>query len=50
MHGPHEFVRFQDAEVVLANAFADCNGDRIHLALRYVTPSEFVRKTEGENK
>ena len=27
---PHEFVRFQDAEVVLARAFTDYNGDRIH--------------------
>ena len=50
MHGPHEFVRFQDAEVVLARAFADYNSDRIHSALGYVTPNEFARKTEGGNK
>ena len=47
---PHEFVRFQDAEVVLARAFADYNNDRIHSALGYVTPNEFARKVEDGNK
>ena len=47
---PHEFARFQDAKVVLARAFADCNNDRIHSALGYVTPNEFARKVEGGNK
>ena len=46
----HEFVRFQDAEVVLARAFADYNNDRIHSALGYVTPNEFARKVEDGNK
>ena len=30
---PHEFARFQDAEVILAKAFAGYNKDRIHSAL-----------------
>ena len=47
---PHEFVRFQDAEVVLARAFADYNNDRIHSTLGYVTPNEFARKVESGNK
>ena len=47
---PHGFVRFQDAEVVLVGAFADDNGDRTRSALGYVTPNEFVRKTEDENR
>ena len=47
---PHDFARFQDAEVVLAKAFVDYNEDRIHSALGYITPSEFVCKLEGGNK
>ena len=47
---PHEFARFQDAEVVLARAFADYNDDRIHSALGYVTPNEFAREAEDGNK
>ncbi len=43
---PHDFARFQDAEAVLAEAFADYNQDRIHSALGYLTPDEFVRKTQ----
>ena len=47
---PHGFARFQDAEVVLAKAFVDYNEDRIHYALDYLTPSEFVCKLDGRNK
>ena len=47
---PHEFARLQDAEVVLAKAFVDYNKDRIHSALGYLTPNEFVLKLEGGNK
>ena len=46
---PHEFARFQDAEVVLARAFADYD-DRIHSALGYTTPNEFARKAKDGNK
>ena len=47
---PHEFARFQDAEVVLAKAFVEYNKDKTHSALRYLTPNEFVLKLEGRNK
>ena len=47
---PHEFARFQDAEIVLTKVFVDCNKDRIHSALEYLTPDEFVLKLEGKNK
>ena len=47
---PNEFVRFQDAEVVLTRAFADYNDDRIHSALGYVSPNEFARDAEDGNK
>ena len=47
---PHEFARFQDAEVVLAKAFVDYNKNIIHSTLGYLTPSEFVLKLEGGNK
>ena len=47
---PHEFARFQDAEVILAKAFAGYNKDRTHSALGYLTPNEFVLKLEGGNK
>ena len=47
---PHEFARFQDAEVILAKAFADHTKDRTHSALKYLTPNEFVLELEGKNK
>ncbi len=43
---PHDFARFQDAEAVLAEAFEDYNSKRIHSALGYLTPDEFVRKMQ----
>ena len=47
---PHEFARFQNAEIVLAKVFVDYNKDRIHSALEYPTPNEFVLKLDGGNK
>ena len=47
---PHDFARFQDAEVVRAKVFVDYNENRIHSALGYITPSEFVCKLDGGNK
>ena len=47
---PHEFARFQNAKVILAKAFVDYNKNRIHSALVYFTPNEFVLKLEGENE
>ena len=37
-------------EVVLTKAFVDYNKDRIHSALGYLTPNEFVLKLEWKNK
>ena len=47
---PHEFARFQDAEVILPRAFADYNEYKIHSALGYVTPNEFALRSEDGNK
>ena len=41
---PKDFARFQDAEEALAHAYADYNSNRIHSALEYLTPNEFIRK------
>ena len=38
---PHEFTNFSEAEMVLADAFADYNHSRIHSSLGYRTPIEF---------
>ena len=41
---PCDFEWFQDAEEYLAYAYADYNNNRIHPALEYMTPNEFVSK------
>lgn len=47
---PHEFANYQDAEIVIANAFWDYNNSRIHSALGYTTPNEFAIQWEMRNK
>jgi len=47
---PHEFANYQEAEVVLADAFADYNSARIHSALGYLTPDEFMELWEMKHK
>lgn len=47
---PHEFANYQDAEIVIADAFLDYNQSRIHSALGYLTPNEFARSWEMRNK
>jgi putative transposase len=47
---PHEFANYQDAEIVIANAFWDYNNSRIHSALGYATPNEFVIQWEMRHK
>jgi putative transposase len=47
---PHEFANYQDAEIVIANAFWDYNNSRIHSALGYATPNEFAIQWEVRNK
>ena len=47
---PHEFATCQEAEKVLADAFADYNTQRIHSAIGYLTPAEFAAQWEMKNK
>ncbi len=47
---PCEFANYQDAEIVIANAFWDYNHSRIHSALGYLTPDEFAIQWEMRNK
>ena len=39
---PHEFADMQEADRVIGAAFDDYNDERIHSALGYMTPSEFL--------
>ena len=39
---PREFADMQEAREALQEAFEDYNGERIHSALGYITPSEFA--------
>ena len=47
---PHEFENFQSAQVIIAKAFEDYNYSRIHSALGYVTPDEFLVQWEMKHK
>jgi len=47
---PNEFANYQSAEVAIAKAFEDYNNNRIHSALGYITPNEFVIRWEMRNK
>ena len=47
---PHEFANYQEAEIILAKAHADYNGSRIHSALGYLTPDEFMELWEMIHK
>ena len=39
---PHDFRNYQEAEIAIADAFKDYNQNRIHSALGYRTPYEFL--------
>ena len=47
---PHEFTSYRDAEAVIAGAYEDYNERRIHSALGYVTPNEFIKKWGMRNR
>jgi len=46
----YEFENFQSAQTILAKAFEDYNSSRIHSALGYLTPDEFVQQWEMKHK
>ena len=39
---PNDFQNYQEAESAIRDAFLDYNQNRIHSALRYLTPYEFI--------
>ena len=41
---PNDFQNYQEAESAIKDAFTDYNQNRIHSALRYLTPYEFISK------
>ena len=43
---PHEFANYQEAKVALEKARINYNGSRIHSALGYLTPDEFMELWE----
>jgi putative transposase len=40
----NDFQNYQEAELTIRDAFTDYNQNRIHSALRYLTPYEFISK------
>ncbi len=47
---PHDFANYQQAEAVIAEAFRDYNRNRLHSALKYVPPDEFLTSWEAAHK
>jgi transposase InsO family protein len=47
---PYDFQNYQEAEVAIGSAFIDYNRYRIHSALGYKTPYEFLSEWELMNK
>ena len=47
---PHDFSNYQEAEAVISEAFRDYNRSRLHSALKYVPPDEFLASWEAKQK
>ncbi len=47
---PYDFQNYQEAEIAIGKAFLDYNKYRIHSALGYMTPYEFLETWEMKNK
>ena len=46
---PHD-LNYQEAEAVISEAFRDYNRSRLHSALKYVPPDEFMASWEAKQK
>ena len=44
---PHDFANYQAAEATIAEAYHDYNQNRLHSALKYVPPDEFLASWEA---
>ena len=47
---PNDFQNYQEAESAIKDAFVDYNQNRIHSALRYLTPYEFISKWKMQHE
>ncbi len=47
---PRELANYQQAQQIIEEAFQDYNRDRIHSALKYATPDEFLEAWEMRHK
>ena len=47
---PHDLANYQQAEAVMAETFRDYNRNRLHSALKYVPPDEFLASWEAAHK
>ena len=47
---PHDFVNYQQAEAVIAEAFRYYNRNKLHSALKYVPPDEVLASLEAAHK
>ena len=47
---PNDFQNYQEAESAIKDAFVDYNQNRIHSALRYLTPYEFISKCKMQQE
>ena len=46
----HDFSNYQEAEAVISEAFLNYNCSKMHSALKYVPPDEFLASWEAKHK